>query len=81
MRQLIVEDISVLWEINLLITFKARDNVCYKFASQFMHSSKEMLEGCLQDLALHEENPKKGIFFKKNEGLLLEAYTEAECCF
>ena len=47
--------------------------------TQFMHSPKEAhLQVAYRVLQYLKGTPSKGILFKRNEGLVLEAYTDAD---
>ena len=57
-----------------------RLNIAYVVSviSQFMHNTKEFhLEATNQVLQYLKGSPGKGILFKRNLGLILEAYTDA----
>ena len=47
--------------------------------SQFMHNPKEIhLQAAYRILRYLKGNPRRGILFKRNTGLVLEAYTDAD---
>ena len=47
--------------------------------SQFVHDPRELhLQAAYRVLHYLKGNPKKGILFKKNDTLALEAYTDAD---
>ena len=65
----------------LIYLSHTRSDIAYvvNVVSQFMHSPKEVhLEAIYKILHYLKFTPGKGILFKKNEELSLEAYTDAD---
>lgn len=65
----------------LIYLSHTRPDIAYAVSvvSQFMHSPKEVhLQAVHHVLHYLKANPSKGILFKRNTGLVLEAYTDAD---
>ena len=65
----------------LIYLAHTRPNIAYSVSivSQFMHDPREHhLQAACRVLHYLKDNPEKGILFKKNNTLALEAYTDAE---
>ena len=66
----------------LIYLAHTRPNIAYSVSviSQFMHDPSEPhLQTAYKVLNYLKGNPEKGILFKKNDTLALEAYTDADC--
>lgn len=77
MWKLIVKISSSWGKVNLLIKFKARFSLWYKCCKSVHVLSSRYNWRRFEGLALPEEHPRERNFFKKNEGLRLEAHIDA----